>query len=313
MLELFAGVGGAACAWPEAEVVAAMDINDRAREFYQANFSHCYQVREISSVPFRELAEVNADVWWMSPPCQPFTRRGAMRGLQDTRTQALVHVVNAIREVRPDSIALETVIGFEASSAFDLLTETLLQVGYRIATLQLCPSQLGWPNLRPRFYLLASQRTLVDWQPLPSYGQRLADLVNLEMQQDEDLYLDSRITVDYWDALDRVQVERPESRTACFTSGYGKSLLRSGSYLQLDRRLRRFSPAEVARLMGFPLQYRLPVGPKRHAWKLLGNSLSLPAVRYLLAHLPNGPAHRLPWTDASTEYPTTGIRGFDVR
>lgn len=295
VLELFAGLGGVACAWPEAEIVAAVDINNRAREFYEANFPHPYWTREISSVPFEEFRSANADVWWMSPPCQPFTRRGAMRDLRDARTQALIYLVNAIRDVQPTSIALENVIGFETSSAFDLLKNTLLESGYGMATLQLCPSQLGWPNLRPRFYVLASQQPLADWLPLPNYDQRLGGLVDTDAHREDELFLAPKSAAEYWNALDRVRLEEPEARTACFTSGYGKSLLRSGSYLQLGKRLRRFSPKEVARLMGFPLQYRLPVGANRVAWKLLGNSLSLPTVRYLLAHLPNGPPLRLPW------------------
>ena len=299
LLELFAGVGGVACAWPEAEIVAAVDINDRAKEIYQANFSHPFWSREIASVSPGELAGLQADIWWMSPPCQPFTRRGARRDLEDTRTQAFAHLVSAIREVQPESIALENVIGFEGSAAFDLLMNCLQRVGYRTATLQLCPSQLGWPNRRPRFYVLASLGELTEWLPLPRYVLRLSEFVSLDANGDEDLFLDHQTTADYWDALDRVQIDHPAARTACVTSGYGTSLLRSGSYLQHDGRLRRFSPAEVASPLGFPVQFRLLSGTKRRVWKLLGNSLSLPAVRYLVAHLPNGPCFRLPWADES--------------
>jgi hypothetical protein len=90
---------------------------------------------------------------------------------------------------------------------------------------------------------------------------------------------------------------RSRTLTACFTSAYGRSPVRSGSYLALAPRaectgddpppLRRFSPAEVLRLLGFPAAFRLPPElPRDAAWHLAGNSLSLPAVRAVLAAVP---------------------------
>ena len=50
-----------------------------------------------------------------------------------------------------------------------------------------------------------------------------------------------------------------ERATACFGSSYGRSLLNSGSYLQLPAGgYRRFSPREVANLLGFPPSFKVP-------------------------------------------------------
>ena len=79
----------------------------------------------------------------------------------------------------------------------------------------------------------------------------------------------------------------PEAYTTCFTAGYGKSLMHSGSYLRCGTGIRRFAPQEIARLLHFPAPFRFPEAmPLRKRWHLLGNSLSVAAVREVLRALP---------------------------
>jgi hypothetical protein len=54
--------------------------------------------------------------------------------------------------------------------------------------------------------------------------------------------------------------------------------VRAGSYLRRGGVVRRFSPAEILRLLG-PPGFRLPATLARgNAWRQLGNSLSVRAV-----------------------------------
>jgi len=96
-------------------------------------------------------------------------------------------------------------------------------------------------------------------------------------------------TVDrYCDAMDRVSATNESAATACFAASYGKAIVRSGSYLETEKGHRRFSPREVARLLGFRDDFRLPDTLSfQRQWHLLGNSLSLPAVRHVLNGLFN--------------------------
>ncbi|HXT21923.1 MAG TPA: DNA cytosine methyltransferase, partial [Thermoanaerobaculia bacterium] len=91
----------------------------------------------------------------------------------------------------------------------------------------------------------------------------------------------------YAHAADVVDADDPLAVAATFTSAYGRSPVRAGSYLRRSGIVRRFSPAEILRLLGFPPTYRLPPDlPLANAWRLLGNSLSVPAVREVLSALP---------------------------
>jgi site-specific DNA-cytosine methylase len=99
-----------------------------------------------------------------------------------------------------------------------------------------------------------------------------------------DLWTEPALIDQYRHAIDVVDPEDSDAVAACFTSAYGHSPIRSGSYLRTPSGLRRFSPTEILRLMGFPSSFTLPPDlPRPAAWRLVGNSLSVPAVRHVLS------------------------------
>jgi site-specific DNA-cytosine methylase len=291
VVEFFAGIGGLACAWPEAEIRAAIDINQKAALAYRRNLKHRFLIREIESLADSELQQFDASFWWLSPPCQPFSRRGQRKDIEDARTRALLRLIDAIASIRPTAIGLENVIGFADSQAAERLLDRLDACGYQVMVRELCPSQMQWPNRRPRYYLLASLERLPAWQPLPTYQLELSQLVEDSHSLDDhpQIWLPAQQFERFAAAIDRIDSLQVGAISACFASSYGKTLLQAGSYLRSGDRYRRFTPREVARLLGFPETYCLQGLGYRTLWKLLGNSLSLPAVRYVLSHLPGGP------------------------
>jgi site-specific DNA-cytosine methylase len=145
-----------------------------------------------------------------------------------------------------------------------------------------CPTQLGWPNFRPRFYAIASlerkrrlSRTYENVAPV-----RLSDFLDASNDEIESLRLANRMANQYEKAIDRVHPKNVDSIAACFTAAYGKSVIRSGSYLVTETGYRRFSPREVCRLLGFSDDFVFPDElSQRQLWHLLGNSLSIPVIR----------------------------------
>ena len=58
----------------------------------------------------------------MSPPCQPFTRQGLKKDVQDTRTQPLLHILKLLPQIQGlEYVLVENVRGFETSSAYQML------------------------------------------------------------------------------------------------------------------------------------------------------------------------------------------------
>lgn len=293
ILELYCGIGGVAAAVGKAgSVVGALDLNTRALEVYRANFPHLARARNLEYISTGELRDLDAELWWLSAPCQPYTHRGRRRDADDPRAWTFLHMIRQIEEIRPPWVALENVPGFVGSRVHETLLETLHRAGYVVAEIELCPAEMGMPNLRRRYYLLASRDDdLHPAPPLPSRPRRpLAEL--LDARPETGLEVDPDFARRYARALHLVDADDPEAVTACFTAGYGRSRVKSGSYLRTRGddgtvRLRRFSPREILRLLGFPESYSLPPALNRSlAWRLVGNSVSLPPVRHVLARVP---------------------------
>ena len=180
VLELFAGVGGLHYALRRAgvphRVRCAFDVDDSALRVYRHN--HCdtpTSGADIVSLSVTQLEAFAADTWLLSPPCQPFTRQGHMLGAADGRTSALLHIVSLLRDapdgVLPAYLLLENVVGFESSSARAALLSTLLSRSYHTRELWVSPSDVGIPNQRTRYFLLARRHS--DFEPPPADLARL--------------------------------------------------------------------------------------------------------------------------------------------
>jgi len=294
VLELHCGIGGCAAALAgHAQVTAAIDINTVALGVYRHNFAHRTAARAIESLRPDDPLLRGADVWWMSPPCQPYTRRGKGRDLDDPRSRGFLHLLELIERLRPTALALENVPEMRGSQAHARLREMLERAGYAIAERVLCPSELGVPNRRRRFYLVASRERLSGWATEPFAAPRTAPppcpalAAYLDSDDAPELHVADQLLAEYVHAIDVVEADDPLAVAATFTAGYGRSLVRAGSYLCRSSIVRRFSPAEILRLLGFPSSYRLPPDlPRDNAWRLVGNSLSVPAVREVLKAVP---------------------------
>jgi site-specific DNA-cytosine methylase len=286
VLELFCGIGGCAAALgPGVRVVAAVDQNRTALDVYARNFPHPVSPRAIESIPRQLWREWDADAWWMSPPCPPYTTRGRQRDLDDPRARSLLVLLERLAEVRPPYVALENVPGFAGSGAHARLREVLDGAGYAVHEALLCPSSLGLPNRRHRFYLVAGLDSLLPWPVSSGPRRSLPEL--LDASPDPALWCEPQLARQYAGALNVVRESDLEACTACFTAAYGRSPVRSGSYLATATGLRRFSPGEILRLLDFPEWYRLPPDlPLRTAWSLVGDSVSVRAVQWVLAAIP---------------------------
>jgi len=286
VLELFCGIGGCAAALGErARVVAAVDQSRQALRVYTANFSHPVHPVTVESIPDQTWRAWRADLWWMSPPCRPFTTRGRQRDMDDPRAGGLVTVVERVGAIRPTYVALENVPGFAGSRAHALVRDVLGRAGYTIRETLLCPTELGVPSRRQRFYLVAGRGELCAWPERLGQSVRLSSI--LDDTPARDLWCDANLATRYAGALNVVDSGDTAAATACFTSAYGRSVVRSGSYLHTPTGLRRFSPREILRLLGFSDEYRLPEDlALRTAWHLAGNSVSIPAVRWVLSAVP---------------------------
>ena len=269
-LELFAGIGG----WRYAlegrgRVLAAWDVDEAARATYEANHGARPSARELATIAVEEIARHGADTWLLSPPCQPFARMGNRHGLADPRSRAFLRLMAVFDEAPPRHLVLENVEGFLGSDAHGLLAERLRRHGLSWVEHRLCPTRFGIPNRRPRAWVVASSAPLAALAPPEIEPEPLARF--LDAAEDPALEVDPALLARHLPGLDLVAPG--DRRSACFIGGYGQRLVGSGSFLRTARGVRRFSPAEIARLLGLPAELPLPARPLARA--------ALPAARQL--------------------------------
>ncbi|BDU73311.1 DNA cytosine methyltransferase [Mesoterricola silvestris] len=290
VIEFFAGMGGWRRALGRGAVLAAAyDISPPALATYARLWGERPIARELATLPAAELLRHGADTWVMSPPCQPFCRMGHRKDLEDPRSRAFVHLMDLLAEHPPERLALESVVGFLGSDAHALLAARLREGGFQAREYTLDPMRFGLPNLRPRVFVVASRRGLADravpdLPPAPLRGF-------LDSVEDPGLYLGEALR--HRPGLDLVTADA--TRTACFIGGYGRRFVGSGSFLETERGVRRFSVAETARLLGWDPVPAFPEEVNAEGrYKLLGNGLSIPVAAWVLAQVSGPPQLSLP-------------------
>eukprot|EP00439_Symbiodinium_sp_Y106_P059643 s2113_g8.t1 len=175
VLELFSGIGGFRAAFHRACAQAGRPVeggelkqwvnfeaSKLANEVYSNNFEVPYAPLLPKDIRRLQASEVDsADLWILSPPCQPYTRLGRRGDLGDRRAQPLQHLASLLSQLEepPQAILLENVVGFESSESFKMITQALLRADFEVRVFHLSPLQLGIPNRRPRIYLLARRTT----------------------------------------------------------------------------------------------------------------------------------------------------------
>jgi site-specific DNA-cytosine methylase len=298
-IEFFSGIGAFAEAVRnyEIDVVAAFDQNEAANETYAHNFSLQPCSRNLDSIKLSELPQ--ADLWWMSPPCTPFSVRGKRKGLQDPRAASLRNLIEiAATTAMPQYILIENVVGFRNSDAANFVQRKLAPHGYDFVEFDLCSTQFGVPMRRRRYFLVAG-RTFAGNGAIPA-GSLMPPILSRESPGRSPLRLQEFITEDadgdllvpeavmerYEQGFDIVDVNDAEAQLICFTKNYERCMKASGSLLRTGKGIRRVSPEEILRLLGFSESFIFPREISRSLrWRLLGNSVDVRVIKFILESL----------------------------
>ena len=100
------------------------DKNKQQQQYYKPRQT------PIKRLTTTELQSHSANIWCMSPPCQPHTRQHTNQRNEsnDTRSRSFIHLCDLLctmdEETLPSLILLENVVGFEKSCVVDSSTIT---------------------------------------------------------------------------------------------------------------------------------------------------------------------------------------------
>ena len=261
-VELFSGIGGMRLALEESNALKdgdatvarfiAIDNNVNANDVYKANFQNSLLIEgNIENVDAKSLIlgeGGRCEILMMSPPCQPYTRKGKKEREKDARSTALAFIIDIFEDMddvcdedmRPKRILLENVVGFELGAERERFIQALKKKKYHVREfVGLSPeTMLGVPVKRPRYYLLARTEEFGrfdDDAPWMSQKGNVAMVENIAQYLDEDvemgLEVERKKIEKYWKFFDIVNTSSSNDNLAStFTSGYGKTIF-SGSFI----------------------------------------------------------------------------------
>lgn len=246
-------------------------------------------------------------------PCQAFSLAGWKRGLEDIRgnlTLKFVDIINSNDQIRhsmglpPSLVFWENVEGVlrDKTNAFGCFISSLAgceeeieiarwpQAGFihgpkrNVAWRVLDAKYFGLAQQRRRLYLFAGGKDF--------YPEQLL----FEMNEEGVQPLEENLDLSFVKQGHTIEVFR--SYTDCLYSAYGtkwngNAAAYNGSlFVFQNQKLRRFTPLECERLMGFPDNYtQIPGSSATSRYQGVGNSWAVPVVRWLGERLVNYRSH----------------------
>lgn len=167
-IDLFAGIGGFAATLNAfgGKSVYSVEIDKDAAAIYKLNWGHD-PIGDITLDANDDVMNVpNHDILAAGFPCQPFSKSGAQRGMEETRGTLYWNILKIIQAHHPTIVLLENVrnlAGPRHKHEWAVIIETLRSEGYRVSDTaaifspHLLPKSLGGrPQVRERVFITAT-------------------------------------------------------------------------------------------------------------------------------------------------------------
>lgn len=280
------------------------EIADFPSKVLADKYPNTKNLGDINDIPDKILnCEISSpDLICGGTPCQAFSFAGWKNGLKDERgnlTLKFVDIINANDKIRLNKGKKRTVVFWEnvegvltdKTNAFGCLISSLAgledpiekrrwpSAGFingplrNVAWRVLDAKFFGLPQQRKRLYVLAGD---IDFHPEDVLFER-----NTKELQD---FPECELTFEK--AGHHYEIFR--GYTDCLYAAYGtkwngNAAATNGSlFVVQNNRIRRLSPLETERLMGFPDNYTdLPKAKKTNRYQATGNSWAVPVVKWL--------------------------------
>lgn len=210
-VDLFAGIGGfhAALSALGGECVMASEIDSNAASVYRSNWGITPK-GDITLLANDQVVDIpDHDVLVGGFPCQPFSKSGLQRGMDEARGTLFWNIAKIIEVKRPKIVLLENVrnlTGPRHKHEWDVIIRTLRENGYKVSEKPLIvsphrirPDFGGRPQVRERV-LIAATRISDDSvlnlgdPDLPDLSWATADWSPIEWDLSTHLPLDTDLT-----------------------------------------------------------------------------------------------------------------------
>jgi DNA (cytosine-5)-methyltransferase 1 len=308
VLDLFCGCGGMSKGLTDAglEIVAGIDVWDKAINSYSKNFKHQAILQDLTKFPpekFQELYKVNKiDLIVGGPPCQGFSIAGK-RNTNDPRNSLFMEYVKYINYFKPKAFIMENVIGIlsmkteKKENVIDIIL-SLLNPNYNCIVTKLYASDFEVPQNRRRTIIIGIRKDLniIPTEPQVISKQRIpVKTVLLKKEQiDKKYYLSEK-------AILGINKKKKESKEKGFGFGAQFLDLEKPSYTISARywkdgcdalvkysetEIRRLTILELKRIQSFPDNYIIE-GSNKEIITQIGNAVACKFAYHLGKYIMN--------------------------
>jgi DNA (cytosine-5)-methyltransferase 1 len=315
-IDLFCGAGGftqglKSAGWTH---VAGIELDKHAAETYAANHGAdevlVKDVRKVTPEDLRPffdrqglaLAPGALDAIVASPPCTSFSRVGP-RKVGDDRDTLYKEAVRLARALKPRWVVMENVVGMlskrdaKGVTFADRIARDLRAAGYSCQYRVLEATSFGVPQRRRRVIFVAARDGPGDVR-FPPEGVEVDPAAvaagRVLLPPGTRVPAQFRLTpekVRYYleDKKEWTHVLDPKRPAPTVRASYLKSRGQECLVSLRGGGLRLLTPLEMARLQGFPDDYRFP-GSMTQVYKQIGNAVAPPMARGIALALAQAPA-----------------------
>src|SRR3954447_2540624 len=179
-VDLFAGIGGfhAALSAFGGKCVYAVEKDPAAAAVYERNWG-MPALGDIVADTEGEMLVPEHDVLAAGFPCQPFSKSGFQRGMEETRGTLFFNICKILEARRPAVVLLENVrniAGPRHTHEWKVIIRSLRELGYQVSSQPIVfsphllpPDRGGRPQVRERVFIMGTyvgtERSRVDVDP----------------------------------------------------------------------------------------------------------------------------------------------------
>lgn len=267
-IDLFAGIGGFHTAFHNlgGECVFASEWDANARKTYEANykktnpelFKNGNFAGDITKVKPTDIPDF--DILTGGFPCQPFSQAGFKKGFEDTRGTLFFNIAQIIKKKKPKAFFIENVrhlLKHDDGETFATLKRVIEKdLGYSFHYKIVKASDFNLPQHRPRLFMVGfrNKKTPFSFPEPVKLTKTISHIFGGKAVKEIGYTL------------------RVGGRGSKITDR------RNWDSYMVDGEVRRLTPKEGRKMMGFPNDFIFPVS-NNQAMKQLGNAVAIPAIQ----------------------------------
>lgn len=302
-IDLFCGIGGFRQALESVggTCVFSSDKNKNARLTYQVNYG---------DIPAGDITKIKAediptfDVLCGGFPCQSFSIGGKQRGFEDKRGQMIFEIIRIAEYRKPKILFMENVdwlAHHNDGNSLKIIVELLQDIGYDVHYQILKANNFGCATIRKRIYFVCIRKDLnINFEFPEPFESDVAVEDYLDPDVDEHYYIDRSDIIFYKPEI-TARVKDTYRMGYIGNIGQGRRIYSikghcptfvctsrgpaggTESY-SVNGRVRRLTPNECRRIMGFPEGFIFPVAEAR-AYEQIGNTVCVPVLKAIASQL----------------------------